>query len=81
MDQIFFKLWAISMVCLSAVIAWVIILALLLENLRYFNFFFHYCEGNYIVVIALMAEISKGENPTLPDYVQPAAAIIDPGTP
>ncbi|XP_071919389.1 E4 SUMO-protein ligase PIAL2-like isoform X1 [Coffea arabica] len=43
----------------------------LLQAVGHFN-------GNYIVVIALMAEISKGENPTLPDYVQPAAAIIDP---
>lgn len=43
----------------------------LLQAVGHFN-------GNYVIVIALMTEISKGENPTLPDYEQPAAAIIDP---
>ncbi|KAL3499295.1 hypothetical protein ACH5RR_038388 [Cinchona calisaya] len=35
-------------------------------------------NGNYIIVVALMTDISKMENPTLQDYVQPAAIIIDP---
>ncbi|KAL3498910.1 hypothetical protein ACH5RR_041642 [Cinchona calisaya] len=35
-------------------------------------------NGNYIIVVALMIEMSTIENPTLQDYMQPATVIVDP---
>lgn len=42
---------------------------------------FYYCEGNYVVIIAVMSELPTTDNPVLQDYVQPAATIVDPGMP
>lgn len=43
----------------------------LLQSIGDFN-------GNYIIVVALMSDVSTISNLVIPDYVQPAPAMVDP---